>query len=520
MIPQQLARTKRSPYDVIGIMGDSVARGNSDAAGNTPNYNTVFQWDAGNANLRTITNTDLLEPVAASAFGSQWPQFGRTYYEQTKGRKPVFVDCAIGGSRWFEAGAGFSWWTNDSLYSNAVTKIQNCMGYVGVPRVAMIYIGLGVNDANPGSYTLDISYLTSLIDRVNTDFGTPRILITIPWKKSITTLSEYDRLITMTQFIKSLAFTYSNVELCASMNNFSGYESQSGAILFKVDNYHLTTIGNNLLGDKMARQAAIPVTQYNKFTRSIIGMLWNNTTVVRRQYIDTLITDLISASLFTELDELHIYGTSHGDSNDTVIDWAFIHSASQSVNPVYSPDGVTFNTTADQRVTGGWRSLFQDKSILASDFIAGVFNGINTTPAGTVGSLMGVRESAAGGIVLIRQTTGSAITVFAASVTGTTDATDTKFADNSHYAVARSAGNQILIKNATVVKTEAVAATAMSQSAIRGFAIGAYNVNGVISDEFSVTIKASYTAKYSTWNISTFQTIMDNFLALWLTNTP
>lgn len=513
----QVVASKVVPYDVIAVIGNSVARGNSSAVGNTPHFNSTFQWDAGNSNLRQITNLDLLEPVAASAIGSQWPQFGESYYEQMNGnRKAVIVNCAIGGSRWWDDVAGFSWYTNDNLYSSAVTKINNALAYVKVPRLTAVYIELGINDAAQDSYSLSSTFLTSLIDRINTDFGTPRILISMPAKLNLASLTEYQRISTMREMIKALSFTYANVELAGSSPmNFAAWSAAE----FFLDDYHLNANANNLYGDKLANQMAIPSTSYHKYTRSLIGNLYDRTTVIRRGYIDDFVNDLDGAGLLTELDHLLILSDIGGDDNNGHVDWAFL-APTTPVAGAGSPPNMTIDgleLDGLNSLSGGALSVMSNKAVINSDAILGVYTGsYNDTPVATTGTLMGLRESATGPIWLFRQTTASSISMWGGGATASTDATDTKFQINTHYAIARASGNQSFIKNTTVVRTDAIAAVTPNATVVRGYRAGVYNSNGTLSDFLDAEYKVIYLAKYSTWNVSTFNTILTDFLTNWM----
>lgn len=502
------------PYYSVMIIGDSVARGNSSAVGTTPPFGSTFQWDAGNSDLRMITNLDLLEPVAASAIGSQWPQFGESFYRYTGGRrKSVLINCAIGGSSWDNASdTSFSWYTNGTLYSDAVTKTQNALTFLGHSQPDVVYICLGINDAAQQAYTLNINRLTSLIDRINSDFSTPRICVSIPGKINISTLTELTRIRTMGKMIKSLSFTYSNVELCGSMTNMTAWNT--GGLLFN-DDYHLTALGNNLLGDKLARQIAIPAHTYHKYARFLIGALYDNTTAAQRSTLNTWATDMEGFSLLTELDSLQVYSNMGLNEQNAYIDWGGTITGVPVNSPVYGPDYVDLDAASTQRISSGQPSVYFDKGALATDYIMGAYVRENRVAAGTVATLFGVRESASGGINLLRQTAGSVINFFAGSTTSSTNGAETKFADNAYYALARSSGNQLLIKNSTIVQTSAAAAVAHGATLIRGLGVGVYNNNGTLADYFDGDIAYLHSSKYSTWDLTNFQTVMNNLMANW-----
>lgn len=507
-------------FDIIWIIGDSIARGNSDAVGTTPATNTVYQWDNGNSNLRMITNLDLLEPVAAGAIGSQWPDAGIYYHNRTK-RKPVFVNCAIGGSAWKNANPDFSWAPTDNLYPSAVTKLNNCLNFLGEGAPKYIYINLGINDVLQGA-ALSQTNITDVVTQINTDFPDVRILYSMPDSPSISTLANYDRLFTIRKWLRNLQAVNSNWEIAGDMAPFRTWGST-----YQADNIHLTAGGNFFFGRNTWR-GALSGSTLHKYARSIIGLLYDNVSTTRQGWIDTYITDLETAGLLYEFDQLFILGGCSGVSASTdykniVGDWSFLNigwtllanAQSKVFYDGFKPDGLA----DDQRFASGQYNLVFDKSAYATDFITGFFLANNATPASTNSAPMGARENAAGGIIRLRQTGSNQIGFYAGSTTETIDATETRFAAGAHYATVRSSGNQILIKNSTIVNTAAVASTALNPgSAIRPQQLGCYNDNGTISLRFAGTFTVWYLARYSTFNVSDFITITNSFLTNWLTD--
>jgi len=156
----------------------------------------------------------------------------------------------------------------------------------------------------------------------------------------------------------------------------------------------------------------------------------------------------------------------------------------------------------------------------------GIFLASNAVSSGVAAAPFGSRESAAGGIVLMRQNAVGNIGVFASSTTETTDSSETAFVGNALYWLARNAGNQLFGKDTTTKQNVAVAYAAPNPVAnIRGLSLGNYNMNGTIQLRWAGGVKAFVIAKWTTMsssnNISaTFKTAMDTFLANWLTNVP
>lgn len=517
------SRAQRFPkHDVIWTMGDSINRGNSTAVGPTPTYGTVKQWDNSSKNLRIITNTDLLEPVAAGAIGSQWPSFGIRYNFETK-RIPVFVNCGVGGSAFFNSTPGFSWYTNDTLFANALQKVRNCISFMGKTAPDHVIIGSGYNDSVQGQ-SVTLAHITSLVDRILAAFPGVKIWFTLPYSLSATigTYANLTILFQIRKWLKGLTFTYPTVGICGDHSILWAWRD-----CFQVDDVHLNSDGNAFLGDKSARGLTFG-NQYHKYTKGLVSTMYWRISGARIVMIDKFVRDLESAGYLDQIDSLLIPANAGDDTDgvgwkNCVQDWAFLanHIPADLLNfsdyttTGYYPDGL-----ADaERISSTPITLTADKANLSNDFGVGIFLDTNAVSAGTAAAPFGIRESAAGGIVLIRQNAAGNIGVFAGSTTETTDATENRFADSSDYWLARSSGNQLLIKNGVTVKTEAVAAAALNPGAnIRGFSLGNYNNNGTIQLRWAGGVKAKIFFKYTTVNVSTLRTIINDFLALWLQN--
>lgn len=339
-------------YRTIGIFGDSVARGNSTGPGTTPTAETVYQWDAGEANLREITDQDLLEPVAATGGtgGSQWPQCGKDYYEAT-GLKPTFIDCAIGGSRFYSTSTGFSWYTNDSLFSNAVTKINNCLTFMEKDTLDIAYIGCGINESVNDAIALDAtyySYMTSLIDRINTEWGSPRICIGIPFKGSITTHTVLKRVYKMIRLIKDLCEQYDNVEICGSVANLVGWDGTDSFI--QGDGFHLTIAGNNQLGASLARGFASSLS--NKNARGMISTLYSSISATAQNGLNAFYNSM--GDEFWDYGKINVFSDYGANDKNAVCDLAFHSPASAANSPTINDEGTVLNGTT-QRFS--WVSL-------------------------------------------------------------------------------------------------------------------------------------------------------------------
>lgn len=518
MSRRRLLQILGQPYDVIWTIGDSISRGNSDAVGTTPTPNTVYQWDAGNANLRMITNLDLLEPVAAGAIGSQWPAAGTEYYS-FKRRKPVFVNTGIGGSAFFNPTAGFSWWTNDTLFSNALTKVNNCLAYLQQSAPKLVWICCGINDVVQGN-ALDQAYLTSLIDRILAEFPGVRICITQPWAAAVTTYANLTRLYQIRKWIKALCFTYPTVEIAGDLWMNTAWGSN-----FQADNIHLNALGNAFYGNK-SMHGICQSMALHKFTRSMDGVFYSPISTTRVGWLNTLITTLDTAGELVNIDSLTItstagYTDASNKHKNAIQDIGFV-GVNQYLAAIANIDYDGYHPAGlldTDRIAAPVPSLLADKSNLSNDFISGAWLGANAVAASTTSAQFGVRESAAGGIILIRQI-ASQIEVFAASGSGLLDGTETRPA-NAFYGAVRDAGNVRLVKNDTVVASAAIAAVAMSPGTnIRTLSGANYNNNGTIQFRWAGVMKARIFAKYTTMNKTTVMNAMNTFLTDWLTNVP
>lgn len=505
-----------APMDVIWSLGDSISRGNSDAVGPTPTPNTVYQWNDSNGQLRMISNTDLLEPVAAGGTGSQWPQAGSTYYELT-GHKPIFVNTGVGGSAFYNPSAGFSWYTNDTLFDDAVDKLNRCLTYMGRTKPHFVWICMGINDVVQG-HALSNTYLTSLIDRILAEYPGVRICMTQPYALSVTSYADLTRLFQMRKWIKALCFTYPEVEIAGDL----GIISQYGSAL-QGDNIHLNYTGNAFYGDK-AMYGICQSLSLNKWVRSFTGAMYSRISTTRMGYLDTLLTDL--GSEFQNMDSLQFtttagYTDASNKHKNALTDLGFINvpsilsAASQFSHDGWSPAGLVDS----DRIAVTPISLLADKALLDSDALFGLYITLNIVAATTASSLHAVRESASGAIYMVRQTGSSTVGIVAGCGVELTNGTDTRPTADHFWGAARDGGNQRLIKDATVVASAAQAATAMSPGTnVRSLSVGNYNNNGTIQQRWAGKVTWRILAKYTTMDKTAVMNAMSSFMTNWLQN--
>lgn len=507
-------------YYAVMIVGDSISRGNSTAVGPTPTTNTVYQWDAGNSNLRAITNADLLEPVAAGGTGSEWPAFGIDFYRRT-GRNPVFINCGVGGSRFNYPGQpDFSWYTDGNLYDNAKTKTDNALAYLGKSRPDVIICILGINDVTPATDTLSYTYVQSLIERLSSDYPGTRIIMTSPSSFTIDTTAKVVRLYTMRKYVKRAQFDYANVELGPSFSNFTVWDTTLN--LFNDDNVHLNYDGNLTLGQRLSYQCTLSLT-LDKVTRYALTNLYDDMNTTRISILDDFISGLRADGNLSELDVLRIFSNANGNNLNTTLDIGMLGATIFNNGPTISYDGVTFDGTNDSASIMPTQYL-ADKAVLASDFWFGVYVIDNMTAAGTAACLFGAREgNSSSSLLRLRQTTGNVIELYPYCATATTPITysgDTAFQDNTLYSGGRDGSSGLIAKNETIV-TNSACTFATPTANTTSMTVGGWNdqqAGPAVSQFINAKCGAVYFSKRSTFDLAAFKSRLDTFLSAWLTN--
>lgn len=504
------------------LIGHSKGRGNSSAAGDNP-VGVLSEWNNSTSKIVQVGASDVIDAVG----GSYWPIFAIEYYRAT-GRRVQLCNNGIGGSAYrYDLDANLSWYNTGNLWSASVTKARNWLNYVGAVDPDLVVLHLGINDANKAPVTTTYADITDLIDRINTEYNTPRIMVVQEATNPSVFMTTWQLQFNINQFRiwqKQLSFDYANVEV--AMNEAYLNTWLTAALAYQGDGVHLTYDGNAFLGARLARQAALSDV-YHKAGRNWIGCDYFNPTGQRKQWLNQLAADLDAAGILVQLDSLHI--TSNEGSADTTNryknstkDLAYVSSGAPTAAAMTLYDGMLGNGTTESW-SAGVISMFSNKSNVESDFISGVFLVDNLDAAGTLGTLIGTRESATGSIVYLGQNAASQLDWCAGDGALDTDATETAFADGNHYAVARSAAggtnNKHLIKNATVVRTVTRASAALAPGAgIRGSRGLAYNNNGTVQNFMNAKVSCIYTAKYNGFDLTSFVSIMNSFLSNWLQN--
>jgi len=479
--------------DLFAIFGDSVGRGNSTAPGSTPTLGTVTQYNQSADTIVNILNLDTLEVQAAGTDGSWIPRFGIDYNAAT-GRTVGIISTAVGGTYFWSSTTSLSWWTNGPLYSDAKTKIDAGMAKYGKTALTAAIVVLGVNDACQTGYTLDITLLESLIDRINTDYNTPRIIISIPTKTNAST-TNLKRLFAIRVFARRLTETYANVEIGFNYNNLEAWDA---ATYFQGDEFHLTFDGNEKMGSLLARQMAFGST-YHKFTRSVLGALNDDVSSAFKTAYDNFITGCDSDGNLALLARLFLWDTDTSENGE--VEWGQIGAGGGTADFVANGYIQTDQTSKDYRVTP--LTISQLHANYDSDFIIGAWCLDNLMGSGVDGALFGVRENAGAGLIDTAQNTVPDI-YFRTASTATTSATENSYADDSLYCLALKSGTRDFIKNTAVADTAANSAAAMGTLLIQSFIFGARNNVGSIDSRGAFRLTCGFGAKYTGFDVSAF----------------
>jgi lysophospholipase L1-like esterase len=470
------------------VIGDSIARGTSEAPGPTAAAGTMYEWDG--SSLVELTTAD----VSAAASGSMWKQFGINYNAATS-RKPVMVCTGVGGTSFENDGSGDDWSSDGTLYGPAVTKTNGCLSALGVTKLKGVIIILGINDARGSTLLTDIqTAINSLRSRLDTDFPDTQIYIASIGRAESGVLGT--RISSIKGYIKDLADTYTNVHIVLNLTSFVGWGLYSG------DGLHLSQAGNNKGGELIARYMVS--TESNKEARQVIGTLYSDVTSTRKTAIKSFIEGCVSDGNWDLLDYFQFYLGQV--QNDTYVGW--------KLNASGAPNG-TIGFVANSHISTPGTvgnnlnthfAPFNARRATQNDCLTGIRFGTVTTPAGTAGHA----HSAAGENRLF-QASGSVIGYGVNDLTGTTwTGGDTKFANDTEYSRGRdSSTNKFLKKNGTQVHTATVASiTPTTDYILVGQASGS---TAYLNAEY----KYSFYSKNAGFNHAAFITRVETLITAW-----
>lgn len=236
------SNTTSTGQQLFVIVGNSIARGRSEANGPTPKARTVYEWNG--AKLVTIGSRDLLE----ASQGSAWPQFGIDYNKNFS-TKVVFCNTAVSGSYFSPTTGdeGNNWSTTGLRYTEMITSVKEALANLSVQKPRGIFVELGINDARSKTDLSTIKLdVTSLFNRLETDFPDVRIYITNVGRHE--TAISAPRIDSIRNFIETEVSAREDILMAYDLrifaNDFPQYYSDDGV--------HLTQPGNNAWGSIMA----------------------------------------------------------------------------------------------------------------------------------------------------------------------------------------------------------------------------------------------------------------------------
>lgn len=448
-------------YEIYILIGDSIARGNSNpqVPGPTPNSETVYEWN-GSA-LVEITTNDL----ALAEGGSPWPRHGINRNLAT-GKIIIYVNCAQGGSTitdkedsgriWSATGPG-------SLWQDAVDKAA---GALLIPNSVLrgVVISGGVNDfREPIKPTADEYKLAyqDLIDRVNAEWDTPDIFLF----QVVRSGSESGLACDMREKVMELEVDNANVYVA---HNSLGFFAQS---LTSADSVHFIQDGNNKVGEQINIFQSLSGTKrlrrlYSSFSTTIS----DNHKTAWATFFDSCETHGNLSSI--EFLEMFVSSTDLNRKMEiTGTGIPQLDSAAHVANSHVATDGIsTF-------IGAGYIPSFDLKNATQDDIIVGVKVKTITTPGTTTAGIFGTQA----GTQFYLLQTASGMQYRVNDGTATVWNGKQKPSDNSFIAIGRNGTTKFLMDDAT----QAHSAVAASVGAIaRPMSVGARNLNFGSNDLF------------------------------------
>lgn len=475
---------------VYTILGDSKT-GTSNGVGPTISSGIAYEWDREDLMVKEVTSGDF---QYINSIGSQWPRFCIQYNANT-GKKPVIVENGVGGTRWNSSTAAQSWYTNGTLYSDAVDRTQACLDYLGLTKPKGVFIILGINDLNNGVGDVSV-YATSLIDRINADFDSPPIYLSIPSQTNSMTSANAA---TMKTYLRSLEVTYSNVH--APFNEATLFSNG-----YTHDNVHFNTTGNNVFGIWAADYVASDETDKDvrrTLTTNHVTTLSSGEKAAYKTFIEGYKSDGITTADIPSL----IVGISTSSGNK-LTDFNGLtapqnSSADISNNGYFSTNGsstyirsqINPNTVIKQNAT-------------VNSIIFGVDILTNSTSAGTTGCAGGC-SSGSGRLYFRQSATGILWSV--SSTSEITYGSETQIASNTDHTIGRTASNSSFYgKDNVSVSTSSGASAALPDFEIY---LGARNAGGAATDFLDCQITCSFVFIGDLAKYALFRTRLTTLLA-------
>jgi lysophospholipase L1-like esterase len=430
-----------APKELFLIIGDSNADGRGSSIPTVPR-DTLYDWNG--SSFDEITTQTVAND---GAYGSAWQQLAIDYKANT-GKAVAIVQHAIGGSEFFPNGDTTNWYTSGDLYTPAKDAALAAKSAIGASVVKVI-ICLGINDIRGAQVVANIeTAILSLQSRLTTDIPGCEIYWILPGRDETIGYSSSSG---KHQHIRRII-----VNVALDANNHVATQTLPYATwgLMQGDNLHFTQTGYNLMGSQIARYMASS-SSYNRHTRSIIGSLKNDISTAKKDAINTFVT--FFGSGFTGTVD-SFYCLVGSDYDNKLVDWGFISAPSITGTLTDATAGVTTPGNASNYIR---TNIYQDTALNVTrttntDYAEFVKTGTVTTAAGTSAFLFGKTNASRSS-----RTYQAADGLHVQSCDGTDNvyATETKFANNAVYSVARNGTSKILKKDSTDVVSVVQATT-------------------------------------------------------------
>lgn len=469
-------------------IGDSKAAGTSTAVGMTLAAGVMKQWKRDTEEIVDVTSGDVLY---INSTGSWHPQYGSEYNSLT-GKKIILVNSGSGNSTFYRADGSNTWYTNGTLYSDAIDRAVLCVAEAGLQKVYVVNVVLAINDYNLG--TTDITaYAASLIDRLNTDLDSPKIHISIMHQTNNMTTATASL---FKKILMDLETTYSNVHIDVN-------EATLFANGYTNDNIHWNENGNIAFGKMRARYLASAET--NKSIRRVCNSTFINELSADKK---TAFTNLINSSEWPKLTMLQIYkgAGSQLNANADVLG----RFAPYPVNsPTWSDAaGYSFNGTNQYLRSQINTSTELNYGESLNNGCIGVGTGTVTTAPGTLACVIGVSDGS--GRQYIRQLATNRVAWSYNTNVEIEYTTDTGILSDTDYYTDRSASNDMDFgKNGSDVQSQTTGSVAIPNGEIF---VGCRSAAGVPMDYINAQVKYCFHGEESL-NKSNLVTLINAIVA-------
>jgi hypothetical protein len=474
--------------DLFFIIGDSNADGRGTSIP-TIAGKTLYNWNG--SSYDEITTQSVAND---GSFGSAWQQFA-VDYKASFGSPVYLVNSASGGSEFYPNGDNNNWYTSGTLYSAGVSDVLAAADAIRVPlKKIKVIICLGINDIRDAvSIGNVLTGVTSLISRLNSDLNTPEIYVVQQgrWESTITSVRAQN----IRRYLINIALD-ANVHLATCLLPYVkwGY--------YDADELHLTQTGYNLMGSQIVRY--MNNSAYSKHARSIIATFKNDVSDAKKAAINTFVNIFSSPTITGTVDGLFVFV---GDNDNRYVDWCLL-TVPETVNTVTNATtGVTTNGTNSYIKN----NLLNDVSLRSAytDYCEFVKTGTVTTPGSTSAYLFGKSNSGSSSARTYQG--GSALNAQSYDVTGNTYVSETKYANNSIYGIARNGTNKMMKKDGSDIISVTVSPVADITTQMTY--IGTNNSNGTPAAQYiNCEYKAYGLVKLSNVTWSTFVSSLNTLL--------